>query len=207
VRPRARYFGFTTVETGMPPTHLQFLMFSPEQLTELPLPEADMGDELGYINYVVLDNPGVPAEAGSALDEFCTPLTTDTNLHGLTDGEGHLTQDVELGSVPPGAGDFWVVDDPCGDGIDNDGDTRIDELCGFVRVTNPPANSGIYGTGSHLINAYTDSYRHPDAWHAYLRPADGLEQLRLDGPNGHRSGHRAELHRWLLRYRLSLRGP
>jgi hypothetical protein len=163
VKPRARYYGFTTVLNGMPPTQLNFLIFSPDQLSQLPRPEGDMGDELGYVNYVILDNPGVPAEADSSLDEFCTPLSTDTNLYGKTAGEGHLTLEVFAPEeVPPDAGTFWVADELCGNGADDNGNTRADEMCGIVRVTNPPENSGILGTGSHLLDAYTESYRDAD---------------------------------------------
>jgi hypothetical protein len=159
--PRARYFGFTIVIAGMAPTQVEFLIFNPEQLTELGvLPEADMVDDLGYINYVILDNTRVPAAADSALDELCTPLVTETNLHGITDGEGELIQDVP--PVPSGSGPFWVVPDPCGNGLDDDGDTRIDEMCGFERVRNPEADTGIAGTNSHLLTAYSESYRDAD---------------------------------------------
>lgn len=160
VKPRARYYGFTVVVGGMPPTQLQFLVFSPEQLTELPLPEADMIDELGYINMVVLDNPDVPAAPGSTLEEFCTPLSTDTNLHGRTDGQGHLTQDVP--PVPSAQGSFWTVKDLCGDNLDGNGDTTKDEMCQIQRVKNPAAGKGLWGTGTHLAGAYAESNRDAD---------------------------------------------
>jgi hypothetical protein len=160
VRPRARYFGFSTVIAGMAPTKLNFLIFSPEQLTELPLPEADMIDELGYINFVVLDDPDIPAPGGSALEEFCTPLATDTNLHGKTDGRGELIQDVP--PVPAPAGTFWRVLDFCYDNLDNNGDTSVNEMCQIQRVKNPAANKGLWGTGTHLAGAYAESNRDAD---------------------------------------------
>ncbi len=163
VKPRLRYFGFVQVRVNMTPTQIEFVMFNPEQLSQLPLPEADFIDDMGYINYVILDNPNIPAPAGDALDELCTPMATTTNLFGRTAGEGVLSTDVlTIGDVPNQPGSFWSMDDPCGNSIDDDGDTSVDEMCGLVRVTNPPANSGIYGTGSHLAGAYSDSYRDAD---------------------------------------------
>jgi hypothetical protein len=163
VKPRARYYGFTTVIDGMPPTQVEFVMFSPEELAGWPgatLPETDFGDDLAYINYVILDNPLSPAAGTSTLDELCTPLNTDTNLYGKTAGDGELTQAVP--PVPTTVGSFWVPTEICGDDTDNDGDTSKDEMCGIVRVTNPAEDSGIYGTGSHLANAYSESYRDAD---------------------------------------------
>jgi hypothetical protein len=161
LRPRARYYGFTTVVDGMAPTHINFMIFNPEQLTELGvLPQADFNDDLGYINYVILENPLVPADPTSSLDEMCTPLITVTNLHGKTAGEGHLMQEVP--PVPPDVGSFWTMDDPCGNGVDDDADTRIDEMCGFDRARNPEANTGFSTTGSHLNGAYSESFRDAD---------------------------------------------
>ena len=172
VKPRARYYGFVTVLAGMPPTQLNFMMFNPGELTSLALPKADFSDELGFINFTVLDNPNIPADPTSALDELCTPLGTTTTLYGLTAGEGALTQDVFTpAQVPAAAGSFWKVGrqdgatfypETCGNGIDDDGDTRVDEMCGHVRVTNPAAGKGILGTGSHLAGGYSESYRDPD---------------------------------------------
>jgi parallel beta-helix repeat protein len=48
---------------------------------------------------------------------------------------------------------------------------------------------------------------HPRACHSHLRPADGLEQLRMDGRHRRRPGDGAELYRRQLRYRLSPCGP
>jgi hypothetical protein len=171
VQPRARYYGFTIVQEGMPPTQLNFMMFNPGQLSLLSLPKADFSDDLGYINYTVLDNPDIPAASDSALDEFCTPLGTVTTLYGKTGGEGALTQDVTAGHVPTAAGTFWKVGkqvgatfypETCGNGTDDDGDTRVDEMCGVVRVTSPAANSGVYGTGSHMAGGYAETYRDAD---------------------------------------------
>jgi len=165
VKPRARYYGFTNVLADMPPTQVQFVMFSPEELAGwagATLPEKDFGDDLAYINFVILDNPLSPAAADSSLDELCSPLSTDTNLYGKTGGDGELTQDVGPGTVPTTQGSFWVPTEICGDNTDNDGDTSKDEMCGIVRVANPAADSGILGTGSHLANAYSESYRDAD---------------------------------------------
>jgi hypothetical protein len=165
VKPRARYFGFTTVLVGMPPTQLQFMMFSTEALTAAGvLPQTDFTDDLGYINYTVLDNPSVPSEGDSALDELCTPLATTTTLYGLTGGQGGLDLDVlTVGDVPEDAGTFWNVGtEICGNAIDDDADTSVDEMCGIVRVTNPAVGTGIYGTSTHLAGGYSQSYRDAD---------------------------------------------
>jgi len=51
VKPRARYMGMTVVTDNMAPTQLEFLMFSPEQLTQKPAPQASLGDDIGgYTN-------------------------------------------------------------------------------------------------------------------------------------------------------------
>jgi hypothetical protein len=169
VKPRARYYGFTVVIDGMPPTQLQFMMFSTEALTAAGvLPQTDFTDDLGYINYTVLDNPKVPADPTSSLDELCTPLATTTTLYGKTGGQGGLDADVGPGTVPTGAGTFWNPSEDmgagawCGNGIDDDGNTRIDEMCGIVRVTNPAVGTGLYGTSTHLAGGYSESYRDAD---------------------------------------------
>jgi hypothetical protein len=69
-----------------------------------------------------------------------------------------------------------VVTDKCGDGIDNDFDTKTDEYCvgatglytARTRSTNPSlATSGIYGSGTQLAGAYLQGGRDADS--------DGLE--------------------------------
>ena len=160
LRPRARYFGFSAPFDNARPIQAEFLFFSTEELTAMgALPHTDMGDATGYINQIIVDNPLVPLPPG-LIDEICTPLTTSTNLLGITGGEGELSQDVP--PVPTTAGSFWVVPDDCGDGVDDDGDTRTDEMCGIVRARNPAANTGILGTGSHLVRSYAESYRDAD---------------------------------------------
>jgi len=178
-KPRARYYGFTIVIGGMPPTQLNFLMFNPGELTGkgagepslADAPRDDLTDDLGYINFTVLDNPNIPAASDSALDEFCSPLGTTTTLLGVTGGEGALDRDIPPVPPKPFKGAFWKVGSQdgdtfypeyCGNGVDDDGDTRIDEMCGIVRVANPGADSGIYDTGSHMAGGYSQSYRDAD---------------------------------------------
>ena len=64
-----------------------------------------------------------------------------------------------------------VVNDTCADSTDNDGDTKIDEYCvnatglyaARTRAMNPAAaNSGIYGSGTHLVGVYSQGYRDAD---------------------------------------------
>jgi hypothetical protein len=166
LKPRARYFGEYHVlpSASMAPTQLEFLIFSTEELTAAGvLPQTDMGDDLGYINYVILDNPDIPAAAGDALEEFCTPLSTVTNLYGLTSGEGGLSKDILVpGDIPVATGSFWTVTDTCGNDTDDNANGRTDEMCGYVRVRNPDLGTGVYGTNSHLAAAYSETYRDAD---------------------------------------------
>jgi len=167
VKPRARYMGTTVVTDNMAPTQLQFAMFTPQQLSQPPAPgpEASLGDEMGYVNFVVLNNPAIPAPAGDSLDEFCTPLESNTTLWGKTGGQGGLTQKIgplPLNPPPTAAGNFWVVGDLCNNTLDDDADTTANEMCGIQRVKNPAANKGVWGTGTHMDGAYGQSYRDAD---------------------------------------------
>ena len=156
VKPRARYFGTTVVTDNMSPTQLELAMFSPGQ-------QATIGDEQGYVGVVIQNNPLAPVPAGDALDEICTPLESNTTLWGGTGGQGGLTKDiVTVNDVPTAAGNFWTVGDPCNNTTDDDGDSVVNEMCGIVRVTNPAANKGVWGTGTHLDGAYGESYRDAD---------------------------------------------
>jgi len=46
---------------------------------------------------------------------------------------------------------------------DDDGDTVVDEGCGYVRGWNPPPLTGVLGTGTHLVRNYTQSQRDADS--------------------------------------------
>jgi len=157
VRPRARYFGTTVITDNMAPTQLELAMFSPGE-------QAIIGDEQGYVGVVIQNNPLAPAPPGDPQDEFCTPLEINTTLWGRTGGQGGLTQTIKLPSQPPPttAGPFWTVADTCSNTTDDDGDSVINEMCGIVRVTNPAAGKGVWGTGTHLDGAYGESYRDAD---------------------------------------------
>jgi hypothetical protein len=177
LRPRARYYGYAVIVAGGPPTQINFIIMNTEQLTQNPAPEADMGDALGYANFVIYDNPTQPP-AASMITEFCAPLNTQSTLYGKTAGRGQVIPAVgtaEVSSFCAGANvgvdndadtvaddGCIVVTDKCGDGTDNDGDGATDEMCGLARATNPAAATGVYGTGSHLVGAYADSYRDAD---------------------------------------------
>jgi hypothetical protein len=159
--PRARYYGFTTVVGDA--TQLEFLIFSPGQLTAVgELPETDVIDSLGYANYVVLDNPAAPNLPGNPLDEFCTPLATTTDLFGKTDGDGTVQTSPSVNWREPGYSVAYPGDKCDSPAVDNDGDTTANEFCGYQRVKNPAANKGIWGTGSHLAGAYAESNRDAD---------------------------------------------
>jgi len=160
VKPRARYFGADVLVDGMVPTQLELVTFTPDQLTQLPAPPGFMIHDLGYVTFVIVDNPFVPAPPGDPVDEFCTPLSARAALAGKTAGQGRLA--VTIPPYPTAAGHFWTVTDTCADGIDNNGDTKIDEMCGIERAKNPAAGKGLWGTGSHLDGAYSQSYRDAD---------------------------------------------
>ena len=160
VKPRARYFGADVLVNGMVPTQLELVTFTPDQLTQLPAPPGFMIHDLGYVTFVIVDNPFVPAPPGDPVDEFCTPLSARAALAGKTAGQGRLA--VTIPPYPTAAGHFWTVTDTCADGIDNNGDTKIDEMCGIERAKNPAAGKGLWGTGSHLDGAYSQSYRDAD---------------------------------------------
>jgi len=191
-QPRLRLYGFNHIVSGNPNTHINFVIFNPEQLTQSgTLPDSDMGDSLGYSNVVVRDNPTQP-ETVQKITDFCSPLESNTTLFGMSGGEGEVIAQVgagpELGiacinwagtnliGVNNDPGDdsvnddgCWVVTDWCGDNIDNDGDTTADEMCRYIQQRNPNNNigegastTGIYGTGSHLVGTYSESYRDAD---------------------------------------------
>jgi hypothetical protein len=178
IKPKARYMGSTVITTNMVPTQIQFVMFSPGELSSLPAPEASMIDDLGNINYVILNNPLIPAPAGDSLDEFCTPLASETTLWGKTNGSGRLN--AAIPPIPAAQGDFWTVHDYCDTPtVDENGDTTINEMCGIQRVKNPICGAsgvtnfpGLWGTCSYPDGAYVDSYRDADA--------DGVDN-NLDG--------------------------
>ena len=164
LKPRARYMGATVVTDNNPPTQLQFLMFSPQQLAALGAPQASIGDELGgYTNFVVLNNPAFPAAPGDSLDEFCTQLESNTTLWGKTGGQGALLGDIAAtwacpAGYPCVSGNFWTVGDACNNTTDDDGDNVTNEMCGIQRVKNPAAGKGAWGTGTQLDGAYGESY-------------------------------------------------
>ncbi len=167
LRPRLRLYGFITVEPGHPAVQLNFLVMNPGQLagTGATLPEADMGDSLGYPAFFVLENPLAPLTQGT-VSEFCTRMETYLEAYGVTGGEGFLHRNASwTGPSAPNYAEEVLLTDPaerCGDNKDNDGDTVVDEMCGMPRHTNPAAGSGVYGTGTHLISIYNESYRDAD---------------------------------------------
>ena len=197
-RPLARYFGYTTVQPGAPPSQLNMMVFASGEVQGttnpgLPKPEQEINSSAGYVTMIQLDNPDPTAPATvSSITDFCAPLNVTARLWGKTQGEGRsipATGNAELSANCTGAqrgldndadtipdDGCIVVTDTCLDGIDNDGDTRVNEYCpngtglsaARVRVSNPSsATSGIYGTGTHVVGAYSQGNRDADA--------DGIE--------------------------------
>jgi len=163
VKPRARYMGHSVVLAGSPATMLEFVIFNPEALGALPTVVGQMGDTYGFIDFVVLDNPIAPVSP-STITDFCGPLTSIPTLLGVTDGSYTVMPGPEpyeaAAFCPPGAGG----------GVDNDGDGWVDDGClvksgagaGYVRNENPPAHTGLFGTGTHAIRTYSQSQRDVD---------------------------------------------
>ncbi len=179
IQPRARYQGHSIVLAGSPPSQLNFLIFNPGQLQTMGTPpEGTMGDSRGYINVVVLDNPP-QATSPSTIADFCTPLATVTTLVDASEGQyavypGPAPYESPSASMCYGAGkgvdnDFdgfiddgcLYIPDPC-NGIDDDLDGTVDENCYQPRMENPPAFTGVYGTGSHIALTYIKSQRDAD---------------------------------------------
>jgi hypothetical protein len=179
VRPRARYFGYGYPISSGSLTFINFVIFGPEQVSQIPGPPEDMGDAPGYTNFVFLNNPSAPATPNSVA-EFCAPLGTDIGAFGKTQGEGEgippagAAPEMSIHCAGLGAGvdndgdtvaddGCFIVTDQCGDSTDNDGDTLTDELCDLLRARNPlSATSGLGGTGSHLTYVYSQGNRDAD---------------------------------------------
>jgi hypothetical protein len=172
-KPRARLYGASQVIAGSSPVQFQLAIFDPGQLSKTgsPLPAADMKGSLGYPAFAIMDVP----PAWNRIIEFCSPSQSSTKTWGVSQGEGDYipvagTSGETTSQFANGAdndGDTviddgcWQVDDPC-DTVDNDSDTTVDELCGTVVSTNPAAGTGIYGSGTHLVGAYSESDRDLD---------------------------------------------
>ncbi|GAF90824.1 unnamed protein product, partial [marine sediment metagenome] len=184
--PRARYTGHAMATNGSPPTILTFLVFNPEQLSLLPKPAQDFSDTLGFLNNVILDNPGEEV-ALSPISDLCTPLATTTNLTGLSTGVVHVKDDdtkTDAQLLP-----FeWIAGGQC-DGDDDDFDGVIDDGCVWtpdpcdgtppdlgcdeVRNVNPAAGTGLCVPGdsdcsdgsrssTHLYGSYYQAQRDID---------------------------------------------
>jgi len=113
------------------------------------------------------DNDGDGKEGGAA-GKDC-----DNNLDDDNDGKIDCA---DFDCQPYCDDGCIVVTDKCGDGIDNDFDTKTDEYCvgatglyaARTRSTNPSlATSGLYGSGTQLAGAYLQGGRDADS--------DGLE--------------------------------
>jgi hypothetical protein len=130
LQPRARYAGYTTVADMN--ILIQFVVLNPGQFSALPEIKAQMGTELGYPSFVVLDDPITQEEAPGAISDFCTPLNTTTTLLATT------TANVYTGSGG-----------------------------GTTARINPPTDTGVLGTGTHMARNYSQSERDADG--------DGIE--------------------------------
>ncbi len=141
---------------------LHFLIYAPGSVPGLPA-------SLGYISQSVLQHPSAPP-APSAIGDTCTdpagPFTVTTTM-GVTIGEPisfPLPPCSPSSCGAPGiAGTMFHPAFPpnlpfgevC-DGNDNDGDTIVDEGCGFLNRQNPAV------AGSYLMSITSDSDRDTD---------------------------------------------
>ncbi len=132
------------------------------------LPYGDIVDSLGPLSVVIVDNPNQPAL--SPISEFCAPMLSSTTVFGKTQGQGVM--------IPAAAGASEATSQ-CYNGLDDDYDFVADDGCWEVQQScaatptfcvaanrNPIANSGLVvngvATGSHLVGAYSESYRDAD---------------------------------------------
>jgi hypothetical protein len=167
IRPRFRYSGHVQVLNGAPPTILNLVGFNPGDLATLPLPEAALNDEFGYINFVILNDP-TAAAAPSTITDFCA-TDSNTDLLGLTSGQLQIID--PAGPAPNFQPEINAFVIQCGNSVDNDADTVADDGCftlntgvnaGIVRVESPAAGTGIYGGSTHVYRALGQSFRDHD---------------------------------------------
>jgi hypothetical protein len=125
LQPRARAYGYTNVIADAPPTQINFVFYSPGELTLMTAPESYMGDSLGYANFVIMDNPSAPVTP-SSITEFCTPLDTTTTMLGLTAGKGQAI--AQKGAHP----EYTAMCSGSQIGVDDDADTVADDGCFVV---------------------------------------------------------------------------
>jgi hypothetical protein len=161
LKPRGRAFGYTSAIAGAPPTQLNFVVFNPGQFVGasgwpgLAKPEQEIGDAIGYENFVVLNNP-VAKKAGlaegtaapSSIQEFCVPLATVTTTWGKTKGEGETILKVGGAEVTGQCATSQVGVDNDGDGIADDGCIVVTDTC-FDAADSPVAiNDGCPARGA-----------------------------------------------------------
>jgi hypothetical protein len=176
VKPRARYFGYGFPLADSSASQLNFAIFGPDQLSQVPGAPADMGDSMGYMSFVFLNNPNVP-DTPNSVTEFCAPLSTDILNFGKTQGEGEAIPISTAGSgLPETSVQCLVAGDQDGDGVaddgcfivtdkclvagDDDGDGLTNELCDLNRHKNPSTAGGLNGT--HLAYGYSQGNRDAD---------------------------------------------
>ena len=145
--PYARYAGHKLVSTSW--MLIQIVILTPGQIAQLPAIKAQMGPELGWGILTVLNNPIDQQENPGAVSDFCTPLTSITTLYGKTAAGSNPPDPVTNPSHYGAYG--WFI----GDSFD------------LVSQTNPPDNTGILATDTHLNRTYSQSERDFDG--------DGLE--------------------------------
>ena len=181
-KPRARYFGATTIPEAMNLTViLNFVFFD---LGVTPNPDIPLDARLGYPNVTVLQDP---TEVGaSVITDFCSPLAADTTVFPLSkdntntgvDESGHV---VRQNPASDGTFNFlnWARSqrDADGDGLENTLDT-----CPFIptNVEDPRQPAAPIGTGDPDLDAI-DSACDPDPANLCWAGPPGFQGTDCDG--------------------------
>ena len=139
VFPKARYSANTIVAGTV--VILQFLLFDAGDLTGIPgQPWTDFVGSLGQPSFTILQDPTLTPPSNSIIADFCTPLSTITNILGTT------------------------LDNPFTGAI-NEAGAILHKNSPVPLVVSPgtPSGSGIGNSGTHLYRSITQSERDLDA--------------------------------------------
>ena len=161
------YIGFTILTNPVNPA-------TPSTITDFCTPLVNDIDLYGLSKGEYLVKPGPPMYE---TDTQCNGSDDDGDTY-IDDGCMYLAEPCELddydedGTANPGNGNCMDGTDNDADTlidradpecaaimVDDDGDTLKDEGCGYTRMSNPAAGTGIYGSGTHILRNYGMGYR------------------------------------------------
>ena len=170
LRPLARYSGSTTVFNRA--TVLEIVVFAPGAFAAFdpPHPLSDLASsDLGYPSVIIVDDP--TSEPGpDTVTNTCTPRDTTVLLWGKSRDNPCLSGACPNDDTPCGPGPCGVNvcinsfgEAGCPSFVDSGtGPCTAYETAGCVRYANPPADSGIDNTGTHLYATFTQTLRDVD---------------------------------------------